>query len=415
VGMSLSCSYAVEVLQLFLPGRVSSLKDILSNGAGGALGFVCYSMWRHANTGLVVPAYLVMAGLASIPLQWSTTIRNWNTDFPLMLGNERTGDRPWRGRVFDVSILDRAISEREIAQLYHNGKTSSRVADALVASYRLDGRDAYRDTSGHLPPLVWRTINTADGNNREVGLHHWLETTGPATPLIERLKQTSAFTLIVTAKAADTRQAGPARIVSLSGDIFRRNFTLGQSGHDLAFRLRTQLTGENGFSPEFIVPGVFSTYAERHLVITYDGLDVLAYIDGTRSAQRMRLGLGAAAFAPVFGRNPSTFYTFNILYYAIVFLPAGMLIALTETMPRGRRVRIAVLASSIVAFSLGFEAILIAASGRPFNSSNVVWGTVFAAAGVVTYQLIRSAMFYKRNVTEYTLRLSKTRGEESFS
>lgn len=415
VGLSLTCSYAIEVLQLFLPGRVSSLKDVFSNGAGGAFGFVGYSMWRREHGRLVVPAYLVLVGLSSIPLQWSTTLRKWNPDFPLMLGNEHTGDRPWRGRILNVSILDRAISERDVARLYQDGKSSGRLADGLVASYALAGRDAYRDTSGHLPTLAWRTINTADGNNREAGLHHWLETTGPATKLIERLKQRSAFTLIATAQTADTRQGGPARIVSLSGDIYQRNFTLGQSGSDLAFRLRTQLTGENGFSPEFIVPDVFSTYATRHLVITYDGLDLLAYIDGTRSAHRMRLGLGAAAFVPVFGRNPHAFYTFNILYYAIVFLPAGVLIALNESTLHGRRFRIASFASGIVAFSLGFEAILIAASGRPFNSSNVMWGTIFGAAGIVTYQVIWSAMFYKRRVIEYAVTLTKTRGEESFS
>ena len=391
--VSLCFSYAIEVLQLFLPGRFASLNDILSNIAGGGLGFLCYSLWRRENLQLAVPAYLIPASLISIPLQWNTTVRNWDARFPLMLGNEHTGDRPWRGHLFDLSILDRDISDSEVSDLYDREKPSTQIADSLVASYQLAGSWAYQDKSGHLPPLIRRTRTRAagDGNGVLPVTNQWMETAGPASYLTDRLKETSRFTLIATAATEDTRQDGPARIVSLSSDTSHRNFTLGQSGSDLVFRLRTQLTGQNGVMPELIVPDVFSTHARRHLVITYNGLDLLAYVDGARSSHAIRFGLGTAAFAPLFGQNPRAFYVYCILYYAIAFLPAGMLMSLAGKTFRRRPLRILLLAGGIASSSFLFETILVSASGRIFSSANVLWSLMFAATAVVTCELTRSS------------------------
>jgi outer membrane protein assembly factor BamB len=48
----------------------------------------------------------------------------------------------------------------------------------------------------------------------------------------------------------DARQTGPARILTFSSDPYHRNFTLGQEGDRVVFRLRTPETGENGMNPE---------------------------------------------------------------------------------------------------------------------------------------------------------------------
>jgi len=49
VFLSLCLSYAIEVLQLYLPGRFTSITDVLSNTAGAGLGFLCHSLWYRQN------------------------------------------------------------------------------------------------------------------------------------------------------------------------------------------------------------------------------------------------------------------------------------------------------------------------------------------------------------------------------
>ena len=59
-------------------------------------------------------------------LQRSSTVKGnfstWNKSFPLSLGNEPTGDRPWRGEMHLVAIYNRALTLSEIID-----KQSSRV------------------------------------------------------------------------------------------------------------------------------------------------------------------------------------------------------------------------------------------------------------------------------------------------
>lgn len=41
----------------------------------------------------------------------------WSRDHTLLFGNETNGDRPWRGRLYEVAIYDRALSADEAARL----------------------------------------------------------------------------------------------------------------------------------------------------------------------------------------------------------------------------------------------------------------------------------------------------------
>jgi VanZ family protein len=47
--LSLGISYSIEVLQLFMPGRFTSLTDVLSNTAGAGLGVLCHGAWRRGS------------------------------------------------------------------------------------------------------------------------------------------------------------------------------------------------------------------------------------------------------------------------------------------------------------------------------------------------------------------------------
>jgi VanZ like family len=155
-GVCCVLSYAIEVLQQFLPGRYPSLVDVLANSLGGALGlnsvYACVWVLQHPQLGLA--ASVVLAFFLSIPLQWQMRLSTWKTTFPLLLGNERTGDRPWRGSLADIYLADRAFTEAEVAQAVAHTRGLESLHPLLLAFYDLRGPDGYSDRIRHGPALV---------------------------------------------------------------------------------------------------------------------------------------------------------------------------------------------------------------------------------------------------------------------
>ena len=48
-------------------------------------------------------------------------LTTWNPRFPLLLGNETTGEYPWLGQVFLVAVYNRFLSKAEVGQNYAAG------------------------------------------------------------------------------------------------------------------------------------------------------------------------------------------------------------------------------------------------------------------------------------------------------
>jgi len=170
-----SLSFCVELSQVFLPSRFVSFVDVVSNTVGTVLGCLIFRFWgpqvlNYASTLVertngfltinVVTAsfvgYAVLTFLISIALQQATSLTNWDDAFPLLLGNERTGNRPWRGRVYQLQIANRAISEEEVAQAFSEGGPFASIDGPLLGSYQLQEGGIYYSQSGHLSELVWK-------------------------------------------------------------------------------------------------------------------------------------------------------------------------------------------------------------------------------------------------------------------
>lgn len=80
----------------------------------------------------------------------------WDPEHQLVLGNEVSGTRPWRGQLGLVAIYDRALGPQEVARNHAGlaGGAGGRVVDGLVALYRPgEGNRHVRDESGLSPPL----------------------------------------------------------------------------------------------------------------------------------------------------------------------------------------------------------------------------------------------------------------------
>lgn len=126
-------------------------------------------------------------------------------------------------------------------------------------------------------------------------------------------KAANALTVEALIQPFARKQSGPARIVSLSTDARHRNFTLGQEGAELVFRLRTPRTGDNGTGAEVKLEvgqrGMWQpppvdggdavdgdaefafvrTDRPMHVVVTYTPGELIAYVDGKQVARTDRI------------------------------------------------------------------------------------------------------------------------------
>ena len=381
VGAGFLLSYSIEVLQTFLETRFSSLIDVLANTAGSLIGLLCFESLalRSFQPNHWFLGYLSAVLVVAIPLQRSTTFSNWDTGFALLLGNEKSGDRPWNGRIQSLWIADKALSENQRQQALKTGNPDTTILPRLLGWYSFQEGSAVRfeDRSRQLPDLVWKGVPQNLGAARleaSVDSTRHLESDGAAVRLSERLKKSSQFTLCVTVASHLRKQVGPARIVTLSGGTSRRNFTLAQDGENLVFRLRTPLAGENGAPPELLSRGSFSTTDMETHITTYDGQTLSAHSSRLPDGSSWRLGPGMAALKGFFAVTTNSSRLADLVYYAVVFIPLGLicrLIAIRSVQPP-RLFGILYGAFLALAASLLHELVMVGVSGRTLEPSNLL-------------------------------------------
>jgi hypothetical protein len=102
-----------------------------------------------------------------------------------------------------------------------------------------------------------------------------------AEHLYERLTATAEFSIRARIRPESLDASGPARIISFSRDPGRRNFTLGQEGRELIFRVRTPATGPNGSNPETQTFGSPLSLREHWVEAAFDGEVSQISVDGT--------------------------------------------------------------------------------------------------------------------------------------
>jgi glycopeptide antibiotics resistance protein len=393
-------SLAIEYFQRYLPSRDSSVIDVIANTSGAMIGAFGDRTWAASfqtridriRTGtppaMLSAALLVFTAatlLMSGALQARTRLSNWSAEYPLLLGNERTGDRPWRGRVFALTITDAATPLATVRQ-FSAGSTVV-LPGSPIAAFDFSGNPPYEDKAGNVPAVMWAEASPA------LPGRSWLQSERAAARFAQRLRAANRFTLRIRCATDDTNQDGPARIVSNSFSTLLRNFTLGQQGADLIFRLRTPLTGENGSFLETIVPGVFANNHERDILVTYDGANVLGGIAGTDRIFRTQFGPSVPMAVLLSSVLPdevrlAELPVYNMAYLGFLFLPPGMLMVLLGSTWR-RQLLFSVVYLSIA--SLLLEATLAVVSGRLFSLTNVltvsaVGAAVFVAAFAILSQ-----------------------------
>lgn len=138
--------------------------------------------------------------------------------------------------------------------------------------------------------LAWR------GNHLIVGSSASINSQQPAKKITAAIKQSNELTVEAWLKPEDTRQAGPARIVTLSVDPGQRNFTLGQDGTKFDVRLRTSSTNSNGI-PSIATPAEAIGTALTHVVYSRDKQGMARiYLNG-KQASSQQVGGDLAGWA----------------------------------------------------------------------------------------------------------------------
>lgn len=152
---------------------------------------------------------------------------------------------------------------------------SSRVTHGLVALYPFsEGKGSVvTDQSGAGKPLNLMIEESSaarwvDGGLQVSGSVR-IQSQGGATALASAVKRTNELTLEAWIRPTNTKQNGPARIVSISDNPSQRNVTLGQDGDFYDVRLRTTKTSTNGI-PSTSASRRTATVALTHVVYTFD-------------------------------------------------------------------------------------------------------------------------------------------------
>jgi VanZ family protein len=330
-GFALSTS--VELLQGWFFERHVSAFDMLANTCGCVLGAVLAQHPRAyrltgigevpVNRFMTVAAALmafVLIALLAFPVKRSD-LSNWNPEFAMLLGNEQTGDRPWRGEIPALALVPSALSRGE--------------ARALSALPHLDVIAALAELDAE---VLGRRI-TLDGSEG-VQLPRKM-----SREFAEEAMSASAFSIVAVVATADLRQEGPARVISFSRDPFVRNFDLGQENLRLVFRVRTPSIGENGNIPRAESADVLQAGRAVSVVATYDGAVARLYLDGELHGRNNLAALGCMISALCDAALP---LSRGALGSSVALLALGS----AKHRGRGRTVTVALSAGAVTALLL---------------------------------------------------------------
>ena len=392
----------VELLQFYIPERDSGWGDVISNAAGSVAGFFLFelcggvvlskaSRWERTfknwlsprRATLLLLAYFAVCFYISIPLQHETRLSNWDPQCILSIGNDASGEDPWRGQVFFLQVWNRALPEQEIRRIAGE-KSADDATRSLLASYDFTNPPPYQDKRNFLPALGWTPKQPQFTNARSSDLDakSWLRTKLPVENLTEAIKKSDQFTVRIVCEPAAT-QGVMGHIVSLSHSTGNVNFHLRQDGQFLVLWFRNSLT-EKRSDLAWYVPDVFEAGKARDIVASYDGSDAFIYLDGNRVPQTYRLSPGAGFMRSFTFIQTADLEAYVIVYETLIFLPAGLPIGMEAakwfTRKKSGRWMFAL---ALILPAVLLEILLAEVSGRRIGIGNIALSLVFELAGVL--------------------------------
>jgi hypothetical protein len=288
-----------------MPTRNAQVLDVVTNMIGGGIGFLLASYIHHnswhlrlaplKNTLAIIGIFFYVTGafIVFMVTAMPQSLDSWDSRFPLLIGNEATLDRPWLGDISSLMIFDRALDQKQITSIFtigHRPKPHVKRENQPILAYPFDEGtgNVVHDQSQFEEP-VNMNIKSLDetawlpGGGLRIKEPTLLQSVSSGEKILRRIKDTDAFSVSMRFKPASLDQHGPARIVSFSENTLSRNFTIGQQGAKIHFRVRDRLSGNNGTRWKLEVPYVLGlTTGPMHGVFVYEKGIKRVYIDGEK-------------------------------------------------------------------------------------------------------------------------------------
>jgi glycopeptide antibiotics resistance protein len=401
---SLLFTFSIELTQAFMPSRTSSWYDVAANTMGGTIGWLMFRVFggyierilsalltgfyqalrARLLAGFFV-AYAVAAILVSIPLNRMTILRNWDESVPLLVGNAPSNPYGWHGSVFEIAFADRYLGVIEAERVFRDGFANV-TGRNLIASYTEGAASLVSDAAVKSPPLFWTPnipAESSQGASFESG-GPWLESNGPASGVESAIRAANQFSLYVVLNTPQSFQMGWHPIVVLGRGLGKSDLVLGHYYSSLSLRMRTPLNPSADRRPEYFVGQFFFQPGMHRVLFTYDGARMNFYADGKQAGPVMELGPGAAAFRYFRRPRQLEMYGYKMIYYGLLFIPLGSVLALIRI--TSRRLGVRALACGLILPGLILESALYATSQRPLYLENYVLSIGLTVASFVFVQ-----------------------------
>ncbi|OAN38221.1 teicoplanin resistance protein VanZ [Chloroflexus islandicus] len=301
---------AIEVAQLFIPGRTAALVDVLANAGGAALGSGrlaqpvapvvdrmagwCLAVVRQtpaALAGVGLIGWLLVAGGLLAYWQQATLPSNWSERYALQIGAASDGRRFWPGYAGFVALYDHAFTAAKARATLT--PAAALAAQPLFAYDLTQFPPALDGPFAHSLAAQGKPAFTAEGVG--VGYQRWLASSEPLAGVAAAVAQARAFTLVAQLAPREPERVAEGLMVNVGREIDSHNISLIQSGRDLLVRIRLPLTRPLNDRPALRFTEVFRDAKPRVVAFSYDGVTARLFVDGQPHRQTYTFGPGEVA------------------------------------------------------------------------------------------------------------------------
>ena len=427
-------SYCIELTQIYIPTRDSGWEDVFTNTTGAVVGYFLFELvgkpilksaseienlferfMKLPRALWIIPLYFAICFVVSALLQTESRLSNWMHDSQLVVGNDAMGhlDRAWTGDISLVEFWSRALPAN-LSSAITEGHWGQEAESSALAAYLFSDDLSFKDKKGFLPELTWTPSapDVRDSVALSLSGKSWLASHRDVSNLIQTLQNANSFSIRVFCTPAEIK-GSDGRIISISNQDGFANLSLAQRDSYLVFWFRTPNTVRRDQLLFLNIPDAFALNQPRDILVSYDGSNLSVYLDGKRDPRRYELTPGTPLAQLVRHIKTIELEGYTYIYYALVFVPVGVLLGLAARRLTSLDVRgTLAMMLAIVMPSIFLEMLLVRISGRPFSLFNVFLSALFIIAGIIWINADRKRTVRdicdSRSITRATLSGSST-------